>query len=825
MGKLYFFIMIITIALLASVKEVSGGTSSKSIVATEVPHAPKIDGFLTEREWQSAVPVTSFTQFDPDEGADATERTSVRVLYDNTAIYVGVICYDRDPQKIVSQLTRRDRTGQSDRFSVIIDSYHDHSTAFLFSGTSSGVESDGVLSQDGRVYDIQWDAVWDFNAQVIDSGWSAEFKIPYSALRFSDQEGEYIWGINFRRYISRKFETDEWVSLPRSQTPIGVISSVSAMGHVSGIKNIHPPLHLDFLPYVVAKQNYFSEPAPFSLQKELKGTAGLDMKYGVTNNFTLDVAVNPDFGQVEVDQAVLNLTVFETYYPEKRPLFLEGSQIFSFGSTFDNDELHLFYSRRIGRRPTLIPASPDPGYIFTQNPQVTSILGAAKFTGKTDNGLSIGVLSALTDKEEGRETNLAGRDSSMLFEPRGGYSVVRLRQDMPDNSYVGIIAGGVSKDASSPSLSGGADWNLHFFDSKWTFDGYLAGSQAVSPLASTSGRVTGSAGKIGLGQISDEHWVYFTLYDFSTNNFWINDLGFFNHPLEHGGYSQVSYKNNFAAAPLRRYSLSLGTDYRWDWGGTNTFQQIELTGRGDLTNFWSLQVNLRHQFPAFDDANRGILGLYHRPPKEQLQILLQTDVREPYILQLTSDYLSSAKGMHSLTTDLSLTVRPNSWMEYSPDIAFERVRQEEAWALSHYFNDGANVFGDRDVDAISFSLRGTITFRRDVSLQFFTQLFLAKGQYANFRRMRSPDILVPELYDNQNVSSYFNPDFNQQIVNANIVLRWEYLPGSTFYLVWTQGRSGDNGLYNQSFGENFSNAFRLPMDNVIFAKISYLLGL
>ena len=295
------------------------GTSTKSVVASRVSSAPRIDGVLTDQEWQWAIPVSGFQQFDPEEGAAPTEQTSVMVVYDDNALYFGVICYDSEPDAIVRQLTRRDRTVQADRFSVIIDSYHDHASAFLFGGSAAGVQSDGVLSQDGRVYDVQWDAVWDFSSAMNDRGWTAEFKIPFSALRFSDQDSEYVWGINFRRYVARKKETDEWVMVPRKETPPGTVSSVSRMGHLSGIKDIHPPLHLEVLPYQVSKANYLAQPAPFSLRKEFKGTAGLDLKYGVTNNFTFDMAINPDFGQVEVDQAVLNLTVFETQYPEKRP--------------------------------------------------------------------------------------------------------------------------------------------------------------------------------------------------------------------------------------------------------------------------------------------------------------------------------------------------------------------------------------------------------------------------------------------------------------------------------------------------------------------------
>jgi hypothetical protein len=804
-----------------------GGTSTKGVVATQVSTPPKIDGFLNEPEWQSAVPAMGFTQADPEEGSPETERTVVRILYDDNALYVGVMCFDREPDKIVSQLTRRDRTGQSDRFSVMIDSYHDHSTAFLFSGTVSGVESDGFLSQDGRIYDIQWDAVWEFNAQILRDGWSAEFKIPYNALRFSNQDSEYVWGINFRRYLSRKQETDEWVMVPRNHMPIGVISSVSGMGHLSGIRDIHPPLHLELLPYIVPQQNYFSEPAPFSLRKEFKGSAGLDLKYGVTNNFTLDLALNPDFGQVEVDQAVLNLTVFETFYPEKRPLFLEASHIFSFGNDFTSDQLYLFYSRRIG--PTLAP-QPDSGYVFTQNPQVTKILGAIKFTGKTDNGLSLGVLSALTDQEEGIEENSNGKKNTILFQPRSNYSVVRLRQDISENSFIGFMATSALKDQYTPSYATGVDWNLRFLENQWAFDGYLAGSQAVSPLVtSTMDRVTGTAGKFTFGKVEAEHWVYFTLYDFYTPRFWINDLGFYNQSLEHGGYSQISYKENFAGEPLRRYSLNIDGDYRWDWQGARTLQQIEFTAIGELRNFWSLQTSLLHLFPAFDDANKGIIGLYLRPAGELFQMQLQTDGRDPLIISLGTHYQISSKGMHLFSSDLLLTLRPNSWIELSPGFNYDRVRNEENWVfdyvnyIGYYTDDKSNLFADLDVDSYDFSLKGTVTFQRNVSLQFLTQVYLTKGQYTGYRKLLTPDNLPP--YDFLHSSFYHNPDFNQKIINANIVLRWEYLPGSTVYLVWTQARSGDNDLYERDLGQNFSDAFRLPMDNVILAKFTYLLSL
>ena len=824
MRKSFFAILIIL-----GTDMLFGGTSNKSIVASRIFTAPRIDGVLEEKEWNSAVPVSGFLQFDPEESAAPTERTSVRILYDDNALYVGVMCFDSEPEGIQKQLSRRDRTVQADRFSVIIDSYHDHKTAYLFNGTVSGVQSDGVLSDDGRVYDIQWDAVWDFDAQVTPDGWSAEFKIPFSALRFTDQDSEYVWGINFRRFIARKKETDEWVMVPRSEAPQGTISSVSKMGHLSGIRDIHPPLHLEILPYQVSKVNYLAQPAPFPTRSEFKGTGGFDLKYGVTNNFTLNMAINPDFGQVEVDQSILNLTVFETFYPEKRPFFLEGSQIFSFGNMFDNRQLYLFYSRRIGKKPAGYDTLAIPGgSTFAEKPQSTALLGAAKFTGRTEDGLTIGLLSTITDKEETVFENLAGnRTSPIQVEPRASYNVVRMKQEVLENSWVGLITTGSFKDGGKPSLSGGVDWNLRFDDGGYAVDGYFAGSQAMeSPFqTSSTDRVTGSAGRIGIGKLAGEHWIAVSTYDFSSRNFSINDLGFFGQPKEHGGYTQLSYKEDRGAFPVLRYGLTLQTDYRWNWDGIHTVSQIEFEPTWQFRNFWLLTLDYIRLLPAYDDENRGIIGLYHRPSGHQFSARLQTDDRKNVFLTLLGTYQSSSKGLGSLTNTLNVTLRPTTWIELTPGFTWQRVRNEESWVFPLYVQDNSvqsepfNLFGDRDIDEYDFSLRGTFTLSRSVSFQFFSQILLAKGQYGNFKRLLTPDDLQP--YNYGGYAGYINPDFNEKTLNANVALRWEYLPGSTLYFVWTQARYGDNGVFNKTFSENFTDAFKLPMDNVLLAKISY----
>ena len=797
-----------------------GGNSHRSLVASRVSSPPKIDGYLNDEEWKNAVPAGGFQQFDPEEGASPTEQTTVMVLYDDHGIYVGVMCYDSQPDLIVKKLTRRDRTSEADRFSVIIDSYHDHNTAFLFSGSVSGVQTDGVLSQDGRSYDIQWDAIWSYAAQINSKGWSGEFRIPFSALRFAKQDSEYVWGINFRRYIARKGETDEWVLVRRTEVPPGTISPVSTMGHLSGMVNIHPPLHITIMPYGVSKASYFGYSSPTSLRKEFIGTGGIDLKYGLSHNFTFDLTVNPDFGQVEVDQAVLNLTVFETYYPEKRPFFLEGSQIFSFGDFFDQRQLRLFYSRRIGKRPAQPFESFDPTYSLVESPATTTILSAGKLTGKTDNGLAIGLLTAVTEKENGFAENLLGHRIRVLFEPQASYNVLRLKQDVLGNSSIGFIATGGFQEFKSPIASGGFDWNFRSNDGMYVMDGYLAGSTLTVP---SGNKLDGGTGRIGFGKLEGEHWLAATTYDYTTRNFQIDDIGFFNQPQEHGGYTQLLYKENFARSPLRRYSVTLQPDYRWNWDGINTLKSIEFGSSLEFTNFWFFVVNYIRHFRSFDDANRGIVGLYHRPEKNIFISTLQTDNRKSVVLSTHTGFENTTQGSRTFYNVLQFTLRPTSWIELSPGFTFIRTRNEEAWVFPLYTTDGYNLFGDRDIDQHDFFLRGTVTLTRNLTMQFYTQVFLAKGQYSNFRKLVGSEELI--TFDYFNSPGYTPTDFNEQTFNANFVMRWEFLPGSTFYLVWTQFRYGDVKIYDRSLSENFSHTFKLPMDNVLLTKISYWFSL
>ncbi len=788
----------------------------KAINAVRISTPPVIDGILSDSCWHAAPAITDFVQFDPVEGAPPTERTAVRLVYDDDALYVGVMCFDSFAPGIVRQLSRRDRSTEADRFTVMVDSYRDQQTGFVFTTNVSGVQGDGIYSQGGSVYDNSWDAVWTVQTRIFREGWTAEFAIPWNALRFA--RGSYEWGINFRRYISRKKEMLEWVMVSRSERYV-----IPYWGVIEGIRGIRPPLHLDIAPYVsMSKSMSTGTVSPsFPITKEFR--AGCDIKYGLTRNFTLDATINPDFGQVEVDQSVLNLTVFETLFPEKRPFFVEGAPMFSFGTSVDNAPLTLFFTRRIGRQPGgSTGIVPPPGGRVSTNPQVTTILGAAKITGRTPGGLSVAALASATDEEFAAVEASNGAESRLQTEPRGTYNVIRLKQEWNGGSWLGGMATLAAWDQREPVVSGGLDWNLRLPGGSTTVDGYLAGTQTQ--------RSSGVAGKLLFSRLSADHWFPTIAYSFFSRRFAPNDIGFFAQPHDHGGYLQILYRENASQGIFKRYYASFNPDVRWNWEGVRTMADIQAQFIGEFWNVWIVDLTYTRKLQAYDDAERGITGLYRRPAAHAVTASIQTDDRHRISASVSGGYERDALEKISGYVQAGLTIRPLSWLELNPAVSYQNTLREEAWV----YPDGTltdpavgpdpfSVFGDRDVELMDLSLRGIVTFTRTLSLQFFTQVFLARGKYEKFQRLIPGGDLTPYPYDRH--PSYTSHDFNGITTHANVLLRWEYLPGSTLYLVWTQQRADDTGIYTTALTRRLGDVLGLPRQDVIMVKGSYWFSL
>ncbi len=767
---------------------------------------PVLDGFLNDSVWQQAQPATGFTQRDPEEGQAASEPTEIRVLYDDDALYFGCMFDDNDPSGIVARLSRRDDEVESDHASIRIDSYHDHQTGYEFTFNAAGVKVDILQYDDAEKEDASWDAVWDLEVQILPNGWSAEVKIPFRILRYRQQEGETEWGINFLRYVSRKKESTRWAFTPKSQSGF-----ISRFGHLVGLENLPEPRQLELLPFTLARQRY--QPARSSQDRiaAFSGNAGLDMKYSISRSFTLDATINPDFGQVEADPAVLNLTTFETFYPEKRPFFIEGTQILRF-TTFGGDlGPGMFYSRRIGRAINPSEVRTPAGGKVEDLPQNTTILGAAKVNGKTEGGFSLGVLQAVTQKEVATVIDSLGGRGDQTLEPLASYSVIRLKQDVLSNSNVGAILTTVLRDGREPGVTNGYDWLLRLDDNRYLFEGFFAHTHTTR----FGERIRGSAGRFNFSRVAAEHWLWGIGARYASRRYDINDLGFFFRPDGYTGLASLSYKEDQPAAVVRRHYTSLGyTDFS-SMDGINLLRQLQVQTSVLFTNYWEVSGSALVDAGRFDDRETRGNGLYSKPVNGSAQLSVESDSRENIVGEISYRFGWDEKRKRQQGIDVELIFKPMTWMEWQIHSTYETVRNQEAWVFN---NGGSSIFADRGTNVVDFVVRNTITFTRDLTLQFYAQVFLAKGRYENYRSLSGTSDFSPLL-------SVFDNNFNEQSLNTNLVLRWEYLPGSTLFLVWSQARDGEHQEYFTSLRKDFGDTFRIPPSNVILLKVSYWLSL
>lgn len=453
-----------------------------------------LDGRLDEADWQKAPVISDFTQSFPKPGAQPTDRTEVRVLYDDAALYVGVRMFDAHPDSIASQLARRDAIGiYSDWVHVIIDSYHDRRTAFRFSANPRGVKKDVYNSNDGQE-DLNWDAIWEVATNVDSAGWVAEFRVPLSQLRFgSGVPGQdRIWGFQVQRDVARRNERDSW-SPWTPQSP----GFVSRFGDLGGLSNVPSPRRFELVPYASTKVTRApgNSANPFFHPTDTKPSVGADLRYGLPGGLTLTATVNPDFGQVEVDPSVVNLSAFETFFPEKRPFFLEGSDVLSFGQVYLNNDYgsqRFFYSRRIGRQPQRFA----PGK-FVDAPDATTIAGAAKITGKA-GPWTLGFLDAVTPQEKARVVSSTDVRSTAPVEPLTNYLASRIKRDFRGGgTVVGTMLTSTVRNRSDPvfrdllrstATFGGTDFEHDMQKRKYILTGFIAGSNVAgsrNAIAST----------------------------------------------------------------------------------------------------------------------------------------------------------------------------------------------------------------------------------------------------------------------------------------------------------------------------------------------------
>ncbi|MEX2465375.1 MAG: DUF5916 domain-containing protein [Gemmatimonadota bacterium] len=833
--------------------------------------AMTIDGRLDESVWSSAPVAADWVQFEPNEGAPATERTEARVLYGSRALFVHIKAYERRPEEIVGQLTRRDQGSHSDILGVAIDSYFDRRTAFQFNVNPVGVKQD-VYHFDDTSEDAGWDAVWDAAVSMDDDGWSAEFRIPYSQLRFRS-DGEQTWGINFIRRIARNQEMAVWAPTTRSDGAI-----VSRFGELQGLRGLDAPNRMEILPYTLGglERSPGDADDPFYRSTDPMGAVGADIKYGVTSDLTLDVTLNPDFGQVEADPGQVNLSAFETFLPERRPFFVEGSSIFNFSLALgDGDDAveSLFYSRRIGRAPQ---GNVDAGDAFWDADDRTTIYGAWKLSGKTAGGWSIGVLHALTSEERARIAPDTGPGYQEPIEPFANYGVVRLQKDFREGrSAIGLIGTGTRREGDvadalelrGEAYAGGIDFRHRFGEENWQLNGYVLGSHVMGSPESiartqrsparyyqrpdadhvtfdpTRTSLSGASANIGVSKVSGGFWRVGTGIQTRTPGFEVNDLGFMNNADYATHWGWVGYHRTVPTGPFRRLFLNATAWHNWNYDGDRTGTGGNVNLNFQLENFWNGWAGVNQQLATVDPGVLRGGPLFLREAQTNFWAGLGTDSRKAVQFNMSgSGNVRPASDSWTLNFSPNVRIRPSGRATFNIGTFVNRRTEDRQWIRKIDTDTPHYVFGRLDQTTVGATLRVDYAFTPTLSLQLYAQPFVSAGSYGGFKQVANPtaerypdrfsglearidgDDYFVDLDGNGSEESFGNPDFNVRQFRSNAVLRWEYLPGSSLFLVWSQGRddSGDVGAFD--FSRDVGDLFRTAPSNVFMVKLSYWLG-
>ncbi len=841
---------IVLLVLCAPFARAANWPDRPTLHAVRAESAPRIDGDLTDPAWESAPEFTDFTQHDPQDGEPGTMRTSLRVLYDDQAIYFGAMM--QDPERPSALLGRRDTFLQYDFLSINLDPQHDRLSGAAFTVTPSNMQIDSILFNDiGE--DGSWDAVWESAAKVVEGGWVAEVRVPFSQLRFPDKP-VHTWGINVTR---RTVRNNEWVRIVNTKK--GETGFVSHFADLAGIEGIRRERPLEIVPYGVARADVLTRADrdnPLLDNRDHRADAGLDLKYALTSTLTLTGTINPDFGQVEVDPAVVNLSQFETFYPEKRPFFTEGLNIFAFGDSPARSHFNfffaprVFYSRRIGRSPQ---GGVDADYV--SSPSETTILGAAKVTGKLGNDWSIGVLNAITDTERALYIDDEGDGTRRHVEPMTNYFVTRATKEFSAGSRLGFLVTSVNRKLADElsalrenALTAGIDGFTSFNNQSWVLEG----------VASTS-RVSGSPESIALTQRSSARYYQrpdagHVTYDPARSalsgwsgramlskqtgrwrpnvqvqayspGFETNDAGFMQRTDIISTHALMQYVNETPTKRFRERNTWLGVWLNRNFDGDTIERGAFVDAFGSLQNFWEYRAALFYLPGSFSDRlTRG--GPVVRTPRSWTSDLsLGSDSRRRFYASLDGHLEGSDDGSYVRNSGVTLNYRPSTNLVLSVAPYFSRSFDHTQYLFAQ--NDAAAtatygrryVFADLDQRSFELSTRVDWTLNSRLSFQLYMQPFIACGDYHDYHALeaaRTADY-------SPHTGAVPDQNFNFRSVRGSAVVRWEFRPGSALYVVWNENRADVEPIGDFSINRDLRAIPTAPSHDVFLVKLSYWL--
>ncbi|MDR1258469.1 MAG: carbohydrate binding family 9 domain-containing protein [Tannerellaceae bacterium] len=834
---------------------------------------PTMDGRLDEDFWTGQGFWTDvFVQVTPYERKASNSPTRAKLLYDDQYIYVGVYCEDAEPEKIIRFIGNRDENNIGDLISIAFDTYHDYRAAPEFNINVGGNKTDLIVTDKLEV-NRSWNAVWEGRTHVNmqDSAWTAELRIPFSQLRYNRLAGDGVWGLHIRRIIRRNNEVQNWSMIPLKNN-----GHVFSFGVMEGMTDLPQPKGMEVLPYTMGK--YRREPAapgnPYRKGSLWDGNVGVDMKFGLSD-FTLDLTVNPDFGQIELDPSVMNLTAYETFYDEKRPFFLEGKHILDFASGNDM----MFYTRRIGAAPSYTPET-DGDRSFAQTKGNVPIIGALKLTGTNRRGLTIGLIQSLTARSSALVSR-SGRETSEVVEPLTNYAVYRIQKNWKGNMLLGGMITSVNRSLKEPHLkelmvrdafTAGIDYTryfnnrLYYVDFKGMFSSLSGSREAITRLqqspvhyyqrTSAAGylgvdhgatSLAGTGGYVKAGRRGNSKWTFSETFSWASPGFDLNTTGYLKQADVMSVNTELEFRQTTVWGFFRSNNLSLSQLNQWDFGRQPFHNTISLNWKAMLLNRFEWTLSESYGWNYVDTRKlRGGADLRY-DPYLHTTLSFNTDKARPLVFTLNyvNDYnRNGINRLHTLRPALSL--RMGDHVHFAGEFTYTYNVDNTQYIGAFTPGDNCPVYlmGRMEQQTYGLTVRLQVNVTPDVSLQFYGSPFTSTAGYDSFKKAldarsaRSSERFADYLPEAVSLSDgaytvrdtggdirFDNPDFSFNEFRSNLVARWEYRPGSTLYFVWEHRMSDRASRHFSDWGDNLDRMFSLPSTNTFMLKLNYWFSL
>ena len=788
MSKLYFttlfFLIFFSFEIYSQKKTLQAKSTSENIT---------IDGKMTERIWESAAIASDFIMFEPDNGKPIStdKKTEVKVLYDNDAIYISAILYDNEPNKIQREVTNRDVFGVSDHFSVYINGFNDGQQDFRFFVSAAGVQMDCLATEDYE--DFTWDAIWDSEVAITEFGWAVEMKIPYAALRFSKAEKQ-TWGLNFMREIKRDVQKYTW---NRIDTKIGAI--IPQAGILEGIESIQTPTRLFLIPYTSA---YYQE-SDIGSDRTFK--AGLDLKYGINDSFTLDAILVPDFGQTKFDNAILNLLPFEQRFEENRPFFTEGTDLFSKGS--------LFYSRRIGGAPSTEPTITEQEEI-TNYPSTVNLINAIKISGRTEKGLGIGFLNAVTEKTKATIMNTTnGQVRKEVIEPLTNYNMFVLDQRFNQNSSITFVNANTTRNGEFRD----ANVSALLFDLNTKANTYNLYGDFKYNTINTIQDYDGFKTEIGMEKTSGKYRYGFS-GKYVSENYDVNDLGINFYSNYHNGYAHGSYRIVNPTKVFNTFRINEYVNFEVD----NTSKKLQTGAFGTEIKATTLDndtLELLLEFSpleTFDFYEPREYGKYVFVPEKIITILnFTSNDNHPFTIIVQPTFTKyNEKGRNSYGFYLGPKYRFNDKFSLAYAAEYTKMNNDRGWVD---FDDSGVVFAERNREILQNDLIGKYSLNNKMTINLTARYYWSYSKNHDFLTLQNSGYLTP------NNTYTLNKDRNFNSWNFDLSYSWWFAPGSEISILYRSYGLERANVVEKDLSKNIKNIFNSDLTNVLSISIRYFI--